>query len=102
MLPQRVAEAKETRDELAEIASVSNGSMSKIKYIAEHTDEETKNKFRKCEKGTSIPIHKEYNRLKAEVVAAKAKERSYYRKGKSAYATSCGTARIQRKPNRFG
>ena len=64
LLPQTFAEAKETRQELAEIADVSHTTLNKVEFIAEHADDETKSKLRKGEKGTSIS--KEYNRLKAE------------------------------------
>ena len=59
-----LAEQKPTREELAEIANVSHGTLNKVEYITEHADDETKSKLRKGEKGTSI--NKEYNRLKAE------------------------------------
>ena len=63
-IPQTFAECKETRQELAEIADVSHTTLNKVEYISEHADEETKEKLRKGEKGTSI--NKEYNRLKEE------------------------------------
>lgn len=61
--PQREGASK-TREEFAEIANVSDRTINKVEYIAEHADDETKNKLRRGEKGTSI--NKEYNRLKAE------------------------------------
>ncbi|MDR0326980.1 MAG: ParB/RepB/Spo0J family partition protein [Planctomycetaceae bacterium] len=61
-------ESKETRQEIAKIAGISHGNLSKAEYIAEHADEETKEKLRRGEKGTSI--NKEYNRLKAEEKSA--------------------------------
>ncbi len=61
--PQREGASK-TREELAEIANVSDRTVNKVEYITEHADEETKSKLRRGEKGTSI--NKEYNRLKAE------------------------------------
>lgn len=64
LLPSTLTEAKETRQELAQLAGVSSGNLTKVEYIAEHADEETKEKLRRGEKGTSI--NKEYNRLKAE------------------------------------
>ncbi|GHT16700.1 hypothetical protein FACS1894189_1040 [Planctomycetales bacterium] len=63
-LPQTFAEAKETRQELAETAQVSHTTLNKAEFIAEHADEETKAKLRRGEKGTSI--NKEYKRLKEE------------------------------------
>ena len=63
-VPQNSAERKETRQELAEISSVSHDTVSRAEYIAEHADEETKQKLRSGEKGVSI--NKEYNRLRAE------------------------------------
>ncbi len=68
-VPQNSAEPKETRQELAEISSVSHDTVSRAEYIAEHADEETKQKLRSGEKG--ISINKEYNRLRAERNAAK-------------------------------
>ncbi len=52
------------RDELASIAQVSHGTMSKIEYLAEHADEETKDKLRRGEKGVSISGV--YNDLKTQ------------------------------------
>ena len=66
-LTQLVAEplvAKETRQELAEIAKMSHATLRRAEYIAEHADEETKNKLRRGEKG--ITIAGEYHRLKGE------------------------------------
>jgi ParB-like chromosome segregation protein Spo0J len=66
-VPQNSAEritSKETRQELAEIADVSHDTINRVEYILEHADEETKDKLRRGEKGTSI--NKEYNRLKKE------------------------------------
>ncbi len=62
-VPQNSAEPKETRQELAEIGGVSHDTVSRTEYIASHADEETKEKLRRGEKGTSI--NKEYNRLRA-------------------------------------
>ena len=64
LLPQTFAEAKETRQELGEIADVSHTTLNKVEYITEHADDETKDKLRRGEKGTSI--NKEYKRLKEE------------------------------------
>jgi hypothetical protein len=64
LLPANLPEAKETREEIAELAGISPRSMTKVEYIVEHADEETKEKLRKGEKGTSID--KEYNRLKKQ------------------------------------
>jgi hypothetical protein len=63
-IPQTFAECKETRKELAEAAQVSHTTLDKAEYIVQHANEETKDKLRRGEKGTSI--NKEYNRLKAE------------------------------------
>ncbi|MDR0610698.1 MAG: hypothetical protein LBG58_11350 [Planctomycetaceae bacterium] len=66
-VPQNSAEritSKETRQELAEIADVSHDTINRVEYILEHADEETKEKLRRNEKGTSI--NKEYNRLKKQ------------------------------------
>ena len=63
-LPSISTEARETRQELAEIAGVAPTTLGQIQYIAEHADAETKDKLRQRTKGTSI--NKEYNRLKAE------------------------------------
>jgi ParB-like chromosome segregation protein Spo0J len=63
-VPQTFAEQKETRKELAEAAQVSHTTLDKAEYIVQHADEETKEKLRRGEKGTSI--NKEYNRLKEE------------------------------------
>jgi len=54
----------DTKKELATIAEVSHDTLVKAAYIAEHADEETKEKLRRGEKGTSI--NKEFNRLKDE------------------------------------
>ena len=69
LLPSTLTEAKETRQELAQLAGVSSGNITKAEFISEHADEETKAKLRRGEKGTSI--NKEYNRLKAEEKAEK-------------------------------
>jgi ParB-like chromosome segregation protein Spo0J len=66
LLPANLPEAKETRDEIAELAGISPRSMAKAEYITKHADEETKEKLRRGEKGTSID--KEYNRLKKQSV----------------------------------
>ena len=52
----------DTRKELATIAGVSDRTHGKADFIAEHADDETKEKLRRGDKGTSID--KEYNRLK--------------------------------------
>jgi hypothetical protein len=54
----------DTKKELAAVADVSHGTLAKVEYIVKHADEETKDKLRHGEKGTSI--NKEYNRLKKE------------------------------------
>ena len=62
-LPEPV-ETKETRQELADLAGIGSRTLDKAEYVAEHADEETKDKLRRGEKGTSI--NKEYNRLRQE------------------------------------
>jgi hypothetical protein len=64
LLPQILAEAKETRQELADMAGVSHTTLDKVEYISKHADDETKSKLRRGEKGTSI--NKEYKRLKPQ------------------------------------
>jgi ParB-like chromosome segregation protein Spo0J len=64
LLPSKSAEAKETRQELAEMAGVAPSTLGQVKYITEHADDTTKEKLRRGEKGTSI--NKEYKRLKSE------------------------------------
>ena len=64
LLPPISAEAKETRQELAQIANVAPSTLGQVQYISDHADEETKDKLRRGEKGTSI--NKEYKRLKEE------------------------------------
>lgn len=66
-VPQILAEQKETRKELAEVAQISHTTLEKAEYIAEHADEDTKEKLRKGKKGTSI--NKEYKRLKEQNTA---------------------------------
>jgi hypothetical protein len=51
-----------TRNEIAHLAGVSHDTVTKVEYISEHADEETKSKLRRGDKGTSI--NKEYQRLK--------------------------------------
>ncbi len=69
-VPLNSTERKETRQELAEIAGVAPSTIRQATYIAEHADEDTKEKLRNGEKGTSI--NKEYNRLKDEAKQAAA------------------------------
>jgi hypothetical protein len=57
-------DSKETRQELAQIANVAPSTLGQVEFIVEHADEETKEKLRKGEKGTSI--NKEYKRLREE------------------------------------
>jgi hypothetical protein len=64
LLSARLPEAKDTRQELAELAGIGSRTLDKAEYITEHADEETKAKLRRGEKGTSI--HKEYNRIRNE------------------------------------
>jgi len=63
-VPATLPEQKEPRQELAELAGLGSRTLDKAEYITEHADEETKEKLRRGEKGTSI--NKEYKRLKAE------------------------------------
>jgi ParB-like chromosome segregation protein Spo0J len=60
------ANSVDTKKELAAVADVSHGTLAKVEYIVKHADEETKDKLRRGEKGTSID--KEYNRLKKQSV----------------------------------
>ena len=53
----------DTRNELAGIANVSNGTLHQAKYVVEHADESTKARLRRGEKG--ISINSEYKRLKS-------------------------------------
>ena len=62
--PQILAEQKETRQELADLAGIGSRTLGKAEYIVENADEETKAQLRRGEKGTSI--NREYNRLKGE------------------------------------
>jgi hypothetical protein len=79
LLPQILAEGKETRQELADMAGISHATLDKVEYISEHADEETKSKLRCGEKGTSI--NKEYKRLKMEAESKEPSKSS--RKSKS-------------------
>ena len=63
-IPPKSAESKETRQELAKIADLAPSTLGQVQYITEHADEETKEKLRQGEKGTSI--NKVYNQLKTE------------------------------------
>ncbi len=53
-----------TCKELSGIAGVSTDTLRKVEYIVEHADEQTKQKLRNGERGTSI--HREYMRIKPE------------------------------------
>ena len=64
-LSTTLSEAVNTRKAIADTAEVSEGTLGKVEYITEHADDETKERLRAGEKGTSIS--KEYNRLKAEI-----------------------------------
>ncbi len=61
-------QCKRTRQELAEAAGVSDNTIAKVEYIAERADEDTKQKLRSGEKGTSI--NKVFESLKARAEAA--------------------------------
>lgn len=63
-VPQKSAEPVDTRKEVAKQAGVSTDTVSKVQHILEHADEETKEKLRKGEKGTSI--NKVHNEIKAQ------------------------------------
>lgn len=64
-IPAKMPECSgDARDELAKIAGISPRSMSKVEFIAEHADEETKEKLRRKEKGVSISGV--YNDLKSK------------------------------------
>ena len=56
------AQLIDTKKELAVVADVSHGTLAKAEYVSKNADEETKEKLRRGDKGTSI--NKEYNRLK--------------------------------------
>ena len=47
-------QSKRTRQELAEYSSVSDNTIAKVEFISQNADEETKEKLRNGEKGTSI------------------------------------------------
>jgi hypothetical protein len=64
LLPATLPEAKETRQELADLAGIGSRTLDKAEYIVENADEETKDKLRRGEKGTSI--NREFNRLRQE------------------------------------
>ena len=49
-----------TRNELSQIAGVSEGTLGKAEYLIKHADEETKQRLRNGQ----TTIHREYNRLK--------------------------------------
>ncbi|MCL2120469.1 MAG: hypothetical protein FWH27_18810 [Planctomycetaceae bacterium] len=51
-----------TRNELAKMAGVSEGTLGKAEYLDKHADEETKQRLRKGE----TSIHKEYTRIRSE------------------------------------
>ena len=58
-LPQGSGRAKRTREKVADIAGVSDGSMRKIKALSERGDDETKEKLRRGD----ISVHKAYTDL---------------------------------------
>ena len=64
LVPTLAQGQQKTRDELADLAGVSHGTLDKVEYIANHADEVTKENLRQGKKGTSI--NKEYKRLKVE------------------------------------
>ena len=74
LLPATLPEAKETRQELADLAGIGSRTLDKAEYIVENADEETKAQLRRGEKGTSI--NKEYNRLKGEKQSRSPKSRN--------------------------
>jgi phage N-6-adenine-methyltransferase len=62
-IPQRSAECGEvgdSRDELARLAGVSHDTIAKVEYIADHADDETKEKLRRGD----TTIRSEYMKLK--------------------------------------
>ncbi len=65
---QRISgEPINTASEVAKIAGVSRNTLQKVEYLHSFADEETKNRLRRGDKGTSI--NREYNRLKVENAA---------------------------------
>ncbi|MCL2624656.1 MAG: hypothetical protein FWD31_13425, partial [Planctomycetaceae bacterium] len=56
-------EAKETRQELADIAGVGSRTMDKVEYLSKHADDSAKQKLRKGD----TTINAEYKRLKTEM-----------------------------------
>ena len=73
---------KETRQELAEIARVAPSTLGRIEYIAEHADDETKEKLRKGDKETTI--NKVFKSLKARAEANdKTKSKASQAKGRT-------------------
>jgi hypothetical protein len=71
----------DTKKEVAALAGVSHDSVAKAEYVLEHADEETKEKLRRNEKGTSI--NKEFNRLKADAKLNESAESKALRKTKA-------------------
>jgi ParB-like chromosome segregation protein Spo0J len=74
LLLENSPKANDTRKELAKMADVSDNTIAKVEYIAEHADDETKSKLRRGEKGTSI--NKEYKRLKSEQESQESQNKS--------------------------
>ena len=67
LLVQNSAQAKRTRDILANYADISHDTLTKIEFLLVHADDATKAKLRSTKKETSI--HQEYKRIKAEIDA---------------------------------
>jgi len=65
LLPQNSAEAKDTRQKLAELARVSHDTVERVEYILIHADKDTINALRWDAKG--ISINKVFTDLKVAI-----------------------------------
>jgi ParB-like chromosome segregation protein Spo0J len=91
LLGEILPQANKTRQELAEKADVSERTLDKIEYISTYADEETKEKLRRNEKGTSI--NKEYKRLKSEQKSQESPNKST--KSPNRFAERSGSASME-------